>query len=104
MTILQYISWSITNSILRGFFLLSLWMLQGNVFVRCLNLASLTCIYVLVGYTAINFICVIHYILAETWDFQQCGILTYIDSNKPVLSPVKFRDSKCCTVSSLTVI
>ena len=38
---------------------------------------------------------------AATCDFQQCGILTWIDSNEPEHSPFKLRDSKCCSVSSL---
>ena len=39
--------------------------------------------------------------LAVTCDFQQCGILTSVDSDEPVQSPVKLRNSKRC---SLTVI
>ena len=34
-------------------------------------------------------------------DFQQLGILTSIDSDKPVQPPVKLRNSKCCSVGSL---
>ena len=30
---------------------------------------------------------------AATCDFQQCGILTFIDSDEPVQPPVKLRDS-----------
>ena len=41
---------------------------------------------------------------AVTWDFQQCGILTSVDSDKPVQPPFKLRNSKWCLVSSLTVI
>ena len=37
-------------------------------------------------------------------DFQQCGILTSVDSEDPVLPPLKLRNSKCCSVGSLTVI
>ena len=33
-------------------------------------------------------------IWAATWDFQQCGILTSVDSVKPVQSPFKLRNSK----------
>ena len=36
--------------------------------------------------------------------FQQCGILTSVDSYEPVLSPVRLRSSKLCSFSSLTVI
>ena len=39
-----------------------------------------------------------------TCDFQLCGILTSIDSDEPVQHPFKGRNSKCCSVSSLTVI
>ena len=35
--------------------------------------------------------------------FQQCGILTLVDSDKPVQPPFKLRDSKCCSISRLTV-
>ena len=41
---------------------------------------------------------------AVTCDFQQCGILTSVDSDKPVQPPVKLRNSKLCSVSSLTLI
>ena len=40
----------------------------------------------------------------HTCDFQQCGILTYVDSEEPVRPPFKLRNSKWCSVSSLTVI
>ena len=43
-------------------------------------------------------------ILAVACDFQQCGILTSVDSYEPVQPPVKLRISKWCSVSSLTVI
>ena len=39
-----------------------------------------------------------------TCDFQQCGILTRVDSGEPLQLPVKLRNSKYCSVSSLTVI
>ena len=38
---------------------------------------------------------------AATRDFQQCGILTSVDSDEPVQSPLKLRNSKWCSVSSL---
>ena len=44
------------------------------------------------------------YIWAVTCDFQRCGILTRIDSDKPVQPPFKLRSSKWCSVSSLTLI
>ena len=37
---------------------------------------------------------------AVACDFQQCGILTCVDSDEPVQSPLKLRHSKCCLVSS----
>ena len=39
-----------------------------------------------------------------TCDFQQCGILTSVESNEPVHSPYKLRNSKWFSVSSLTLI
>ena len=39
-----------------------------------------------------------------TCDFQQCGILTSVDSDEPVQPPFKLRNSKWCSFSSLTVI
>ena len=44
------------------------------------------------------------FIWAVTCDFQQCGILTCVDSDKPVQPPFKLRNSKWCSVSSFTVI
>ena len=41
---------------------------------------------------------------AATWDFQQCGILTSVDSDEAVQPPFKLRNSKRCLVGSLTVI
>ena len=37
-------------------------------------------------------------------DFQQCSILTSVDSDEPVQLPVKLRNSKCCLVSSIKFI
>ena len=39
-----------------------------------------------------------------TCDFQQCGILTSVDSDKPVQPPFKLRNFKCYLVSSLTLM
>ena len=39
-----------------------------------------------------------------TCDFQQCGILTRVDSDEPVQPPFKCSNPKCCLVSSLTFI
>ena len=38
---------------------------------------------------------------AATCDFQQCGVLTSVDSDEPVQLPVKLRISKQCSVSKL---
>ena len=43
-------------------------------------------------------------IWAVTCYYQQCGILTCVDSDEPVQSPLRRRNSKWCPVSSLTVI
>ena len=42
--------------------------------------------------------------LAVACDFQQCGILISVDSDKPVQPPFKLRNSEWCSVSSLTII
>ena len=44
------------------------------------------------------------YIWALSCDFQQCGILTSVDSDEPVQLPFKLRNSKWCSVSSLTLM
>ena len=41
---------------------------------------------------------------AVTCDFQRCGILTSVYSDEPVQPPFKHRNSKWCSVSSLTLI
>ena len=41
---------------------------------------------------------------AVTCDFQQCDILTSVDSDEPVKPPFKLRNSKWSSVSSLTLI
>ena len=41
---------------------------------------------------------------AATCDFQQCGIFTSVESNKPVQPHFKLRNSKWCSVSSSTHI
>ena len=46
----------------------------------------------------------LEHILAVTCNFQQCGILTCVDSDQPVPPLFKFRDSKRYSVSSLTFI
>ena len=43
-------------------------------------------------------------IWASAWDFQQCGILTCVDSDEPLQPPFKLRNSKLCSFSSLTLI
>ena len=49
-------------------------------------------------------LCFTNTIWAMTCDFQQCGILTSVDSDEPMHPPVKLRNSKWCSVSSLTII
>ena len=39
-----------------------------------------------------------------TCDFQQCGILTNVDSDESMQSPLKLRNSKLCSVSSLALV
>ena len=46
----------------------------------------------------------IYGIWATTCDFQQCGILTWTDSDEHAQPPVKLRNSKCCSAGSWTVI
>ena len=41
---------------------------------------------------------------ATTCDFQQCGILSCVDSDEPLQLPNKLRNSIFCSVSSLTLI
>ena len=41
---------------------------------------------------------------ASARDFQQCDILTWMDSDELLRSPFKLRNSKWCSVSSLTII
>ena len=43
-------------------------------------------------------------IWATTCKFQQCGILTSVDSDNPLQPLLKLRNSKWCLVCSLTVI
>ena len=40
----------------------------------------------------------------EKRDFQQCGILTSVDSDEAAQPPFKLSNSKCCSFSSLTVV
>ena len=47
---------------------------------------------------------ILHIIWAATCNFQQCGILTWIDSGEPVQPPVKLRNSKPRSIRSLTFI
>ena len=48
--------------------------------------------------------CWAYRIWAVTCDFQPCGILTWIHSDESSQPPVKLRNSKWCSVSSLTLI
>ena len=42
--------------------------------------------------------------IAMTCNFQQCGILTGVDSDEPLQPPFMLRNSKWCSASSLTII
>ena len=42
--------------------------------------------------------------IAMTCNFKQCGILTGVDSDEPLQPPFMLRNSKWCSVSSLTII
>ena len=48
--------------------------------------------------------CTFKYNWAVTCDFQQCGILTSVDSYEPVQPTFNLRNSKWCLVNSLTLI
>ena len=41
---------------------------------------------------------------AATCDFQQCGILTSVDSDEPIQPACKLRNSEWCSVNGLKVI
>ena len=43
-------------------------------------------------------------ISAVACDFQQCGILTSVDSDELLQPLIKLRNSKLCSVSGLTLI
>ena len=45
-----------------------------------------------------------HMIQAVACDFQQCGILTSVDSDEPVQPPFKLKNLKWCSVGSLTLL
>ena len=44
------------------------------------------------------------FIRASALDFQQCSILTCVDSDELLQHPFKLRNSEWCSVSSLTII
>ena len=44
------------------------------------------------------------YLRAVSCDFQQCGILTIVDSDEPVQPPFRLRNSKRCSVSSFILV
>ena len=87
-------------------------------FIRCPKLPDLTLSYVVVfklHSTPYGLdeeekkkkYCLYHadnHIWAMTCDFQQCGVLTNVDSDEPVKPPFRLRNSKWCSVSSFTVI
>ena len=57
-----------------------------------------------ISHLNLKLLCFVGIIWAMTCDFQQCGILTSVDSHKPVQPPFKRRNTKWCSVSSLTLI
>ena len=46
----------------------------------------------------------LYYNWAAAWDFQQFDNSTSVDSDEPLQPPFKLRNSKWCSVSSLTII
>ena len=50
-----------------------------------------------------NVICTKSHVLANM-SFQQCGIMTSVDSDEPAYPLFKLRHSKLCSVSGLSVI
>ena len=56
------------------------------------------------GTRGLNYVLTNSLIWAVTCDFQQCGILTSVDSYEPVQPTFELRNSKWCSVSSLTII
>ena len=55
-------------------------------------------------YTAKQTLCPYVWFWAATCDFQQCGILTSVDSDQPVQPHFKLRNCKWCSAISLTLI
>ena len=43
-------------------------------------------------------------LVCEKCDFKQCGSVTSVDSDESVQPPSRLRNSKGCSVSSLTLI
>ena len=62
------------------------------------------CVTFSLGFTVWGVLRQIRYNWAVTCDSQQCSILTRVDSDGPVQPPFKLKNSKWCSVSSLTVI
>ena len=71
--------------------------------LQCL-IVTFPCHKLFVGYAYNVSVCKDGYIWASACDFQQCGILTWVDSDEPLQPPFKLRNSKWCSVSSLTII
>ena len=84
-SILQYFWPALSNNLFWNQFL---------VFLRVAVLHRFYCMLVLSWSS---------YIWAVACDFQQCGILTSVDSYEPVQPPIKLRNSKWFSVSSLTI-
>ena len=72
--------------------------LSSAMFLHCVD----TMLYILMGVNDFwNFQIDLW---AVTGDFQQCDILTSVDSDEPVQPPFTLGNSKLCSVSSLTLI
>ena len=67
---------------------------------------SLPCLHLFSSFSILLSVteCCVYTQWATTCDFQQCGILTSVDSDQPVQHAFMVRSSKWCSVSSLTII
>ena len=86
----------------------SSWFFYLNCFLGFLCSVSLPCgtvdWSVIMAFPARTHLDLFSIMWARTWDFQQCGISTCVDSDKPLYAHFKLRHSKWCSVSSLTII
>ena len=68
------------------------------------NVSSSWCHKLVCSLWLLHILVILTYIWAVTCDFQLCGILTWKNSDEPVQPPFKLRNSKWCSVCSLTVL